>query len=369
MKYNNRHDLNLAPNARGMSLKPKGKNKMAKKSRNKLKHKRRILLTSDLVVSTQSLMGIDSTPIPSSSSSMGHGFLNIASSAPQTISGPSSRYKTNSQKTTTSIHRHQYMNDRDESLSSRSSNNAEFISSFVNNVSNHAYSGYGAGSGSGSGRPLSAGVEGVYNRALASASGAGSYAQFPADQTLSSNISSAITTNTTAAHPVSNSRPSTAAAANLHRPPVAPPPSQSFNSRASFSENPSISSKGITPSSVSGVSSPTLTASTPPHSNSTCQKSSSSSACNTSTPLVDINQQNIIIHVFDESRNSRRDFHCKRHLLVREMKYFEEALADKQSQNMIDIDVYVSIKHFTFFYWKRHIVSYISSQNSKKVRR
>ncbi|KAI9209044.1 uncharacterized protein BJ171DRAFT_174555 [Polychytrium aggregatum] len=67
-------------------------------------------------------------------------------------------------------------------------------------------------------------------------------------------------------------------------------------------------------------------------------------------------RKDIIIHVFDENRNAKRDFYCKRQLLFREMKYFSTYLNDRNSTDHIDIDVHCDIEVFEW------LMSYITRQ-------
>ncbi|KAI8920551.1 hypothetical protein BC831DRAFT_92117 [Entophlyctis helioformis] len=66
-------------------------------------------------------------------------------------------------------------------------------------------------------------------------------------------------------------------------------------------------------------------------------------------------RKDIVIHVFDESRNVKRDFYCKRSLLLREMKYFGSYLTDSQhATECVDIDVHCDVEVFEW------LISYIS---------
>ncbi|KAI9339603.1 hypothetical protein BDR26DRAFT_934730 [Obelidium mucronatum] len=61
---------------------------------------------------------------------------------------------------------------------------------------------------------------------------------------------------------------------------------------------------------------------------------------------VSSKKKDVVIHVYDENRNAKRDFYCKQYLLLREMKFFAY-LADKTtSSNQIDIDVHCDIEVF-----------------------
>ncbi|KAJ3118450.1 hypothetical protein HDU96_001617 [Phlyctochytrium bullatum] len=57
-------------------------------------------------------------------------------------------------------------------------------------------------------------------------------------------------------------------------------------------------------------------------------------------------RKDIVIHVFDENRNAKRDFFCKRHLLLREMKYFSTYLTERNHGNQVEIDVHCDIEVF-----------------------
>lgn len=48
--------------------------------------------------------------------------------------------------------------------------------------------------------------------------------------------------------------------------------------------------------------------------------------------------QNILtIHVFDEGRQTTKDFYCERDLLLANMKYFEQYLNENEKPEEIDI--------------------------------
>jgi Domain of unknown function (DUF3342) len=61
--------------------------------------------------------------------------------------------------------------------------------------------------------------------------------------------------------------------------------------------------------------------------------------------------ESVIIHVYDKSRNGnkklmsvKRDFHCSRVMLLREMKYFVSCMQEKaMKQEFIDIDVHCDV--------------------------
>lgn len=50
-------------------------------------------------------------------------------------------------------------------------------------------------------------------------------------------------------------------------------------------------------------------------------------------------KDDVVIHVFDEGRNAKRDFHCRRDILLREMSYFEKLLDDSKSTIEVHADV------------------------------
>ncbi|BFZ05510.1 hypothetical protein BsWGS_08549 [Bradybaena similaris] len=55
----------------------------------------------------------------------------------------------------------------------------------------------------------------------------------------------------------------------------------------------------------------------------------------------------MVIHVCDEAKNLRQDFHCPRNLLVQEMKYFAEYLStDAQRWEEVDISVHCNVQIF-----------------------
>ncbi|KAJ1558511.1 hypothetical protein HK096_011117, partial [Nowakowskiella sp. JEL0078] len=57
-------------------------------------------------------------------------------------------------------------------------------------------------------------------------------------------------------------------------------------------------------------------------------------------------RKDIVIHVFDENRNAKRDFLCKKHLLLREMKYFAGYFNDKNVNEYVEIDVHCDVEVF-----------------------
>ncbi|KAI8617087.1 hypothetical protein BC830DRAFT_1115259 [Chytriomyces sp. MP71] len=61
----------------------------------------------------------------------------------------------------------------------------------------------------------------------------------------------------------------------------------------------------------------------------------------------DSKRKDVVIHVFDENRNAKRDFYCKQYLLLREMKFFTY-LADRAAATacQVDIDVHCDIEVF-----------------------
>ncbi|KAJ3324381.1 hypothetical protein HDU76_013411 [Blyttiomyces sp. JEL0837] len=67
-------------------------------------------------------------------------------------------------------------------------------------------------------------------------------------------------------------------------------------------------------------------------------------------------RRDIVIHVFDENRNAKKDFFCKQHVLLREMKYFSEYLTDKTTRGHVDIDVHCDIEVFEW------LMAYITRQ-------
>ncbi|ELT93581.1 hypothetical protein CAPTEDRAFT_134617 [Capitella teleta] len=55
----------------------------------------------------------------------------------------------------------------------------------------------------------------------------------------------------------------------------------------------------------------------------------------------------MVIHVCDEAKNLKQDFHCPRDLLVREMRYFAEYLStDAQRWEEVDISVHCDVQIF-----------------------
>ena len=62
--------------------------------------------------------------------------------------------------------------------------------------------------------------------------------------------------------------------------------------------------------------------------------------------LQQLQQEVIVIHVFDENRKVNKDFTCEKELLVTHMKYFEKYLTEATSVDDIDISVHCDIKIF-----------------------
>ncbi|TPX60743.1 hypothetical protein PhCBS80983_g01577 [Powellomyces hirtus] len=62
----------------------------------------------------------------------------------------------------------------------------------------------------------------------------------------------------------------------------------------------------------------------------------------------------VIIHVYDESKNAKRDFFCQRGLLLRHMTYFTSYLHNHAADATVEIDVHCDIE---VFQW---LMSYIS---------
>ena len=60
-------------------------------------------------------------------------------------------------------------------------------------------------------------------------------------------------------------------------------------------------------------------------------------------------QEDIILHVFDESRNAKRDFHCKKGILKKEMSYFNRILDAKSSIEVhSDLEVFEQLMGYCF---------------------
>ncbi|KNC97460.1 uncharacterized protein SPPG_07378 [Spizellomyces punctatus DAOM BR117] len=54
----------------------------------------------------------------------------------------------------------------------------------------------------------------------------------------------------------------------------------------------------------------------------------------------------IVIHVYDENRNAKRDFFCKRSLLIGQMSYFSSYLYDRTAEENVEIDVHCDVEVF-----------------------
>ncbi|KAI9101965.1 hypothetical protein DFS34DRAFT_612197 [Phlyctochytrium arcticum] len=62
----------------------------------------------------------------------------------------------------------------------------------------------------------------------------------------------------------------------------------------------------------------------------------------------------VVIHVYDETRNTKRDFYCKRALLLSQMTYFSKYLYERATVDNVEIDVHCDIEVFEW------LMSYIS---------
>ncbi|KAJ3160212.1 hypothetical protein HDU86_001048 [Geranomyces michiganensis] len=62
----------------------------------------------------------------------------------------------------------------------------------------------------------------------------------------------------------------------------------------------------------------------------------------------------VVIHVYDESKNAKRDFYCQRTLLLRQMTYFTSYLHAHSLDTTVEIDVHCDIEVFEW------LMSYIS---------
>uniref|UniRef100_A0A7S1XVF4 SANT and BTB domain-containing protein n=1 Tax=Phaeomonas parva TaxID=124430 RepID=A0A7S1XVF4_9STRA len=66
----------------------------------------------------------------------------------------------------------------------------------------------------------------------------------------------------------------------------------------------------------------------------------------------------IVIHVCDEDRGLKRDFHCRRELLLEHMRYFRSFIDENSSQDDVDISVHCDVH---IFEW---LMEYVHSVNS-----
>eukprot|EP00912_Choanoflagellata_sp_UC4_P000623 UC4_evm1s385 len=97
--------------------------------------------------------------------------------------------------------------------------------------------------------------------------------------------------------------------------------------------------------------------------------SGSSSACGTGirgksvegSHSIPTSRGEVIIHVFDNSRNIQRDFVCQRDILIKEMKYFVQYLSDSDMVEGIDISVHCDVNIFD---WLIRYVKAKSTGNS-----
>ncbi|KAI8840154.1 hypothetical protein BJ741DRAFT_598090 [Chytriomyces cf. hyalinus JEL632] len=67
---------------------------------------------------------------------------------------------------------------------------------------------------------------------------------------------------------------------------------------------------------------------------------------NSSLFKTDAKKKDVVIHVYDENRNAKRDFYCKQYLLLREMKFFSYLAERAATSNQVDIDVHCDIEVF-----------------------
>lgn len=54
----------------------------------------------------------------------------------------------------------------------------------------------------------------------------------------------------------------------------------------------------------------------------------------------------VVIHVCDENRSVKRDFSCKRNILIKHMRYFESFLKENGEYDDIDISVHCDVDIF-----------------------
>lgn len=64
------------------------------------------------------------------------------------------------------------------------------------------------------------------------------------------------------------------------------------------------------------------------------------------TPPITVRDDEVIIHVYDETNKVNKDFVCKRDLLLKEMKYFSAYLTENSSFDDIDISVHCDVNIF-----------------------
>ncbi|TPX68694.1 hypothetical protein SpCBS45565_g02920 [Spizellomyces sp. 'palustris'] len=63
-------------------------------------------------------------------------------------------------------------------------------------------------------------------------------------------------------------------------------------------------------------------------------------------PFRNMAGSDIVIHVYDENRNAKRDFFCKRSLLIGQMSYFSSYLYDRTAEENVEIDVHCDVEVF-----------------------
>jgi len=66
----------------------------------------------------------------------------------------------------------------------------------------------------------------------------------------------------------------------------------------------------------------------------------------------------VVITVNDESRKLKRDFKCKRVMLLNHMRYFEQYLKEDKSGDQLDISVHCDVK---IFEWLMKYVDYFQN--------
>lgn len=71
--------------------------------------------------------------------------------------------------------------------------------------------------------------------------------------------------------------------------------------------------------------------------------------------------EEILIHVTDENRKTEKDFTCKKSILLREMKYFEQFLSENDSSDDLDISVHCDVK---IFEW---LMRYVKDKQEPKL--
>ena len=74
-----------------------------------------------------------------------------------------------------------------------------------------------------------------------------------------------------------------------------------------------------------------------------------------------MNDEEILIHVTDENRKIEKDFTCRKSILLKEMKYFEQFLNEADNSDDLDISVHCDVKIFDW------LMKYVRDKQDPKL--